>query len=57
LAQAGLRSAAANAVVRSAAGESVTTEAAILADRDLTDEQRDVLLRVYRSFVEARRSA
>jgi transcriptional regulator with XRE-family HTH domain len=57
LAQAGLRSAAANAVVRSAAGESVTTEAAILADPDLTDEQRDVLLRVYRSFVEARRSA
>jgi transcriptional regulator with XRE-family HTH domain len=57
LAQAGLRSAAANAVVRTAGGDSVSTEAAILADPDLTDEQRDVLLRVYRSFIEARRSA
>jgi transcriptional regulator with XRE-family HTH domain len=57
LAQAGLRSAAANAVARTATGESVSTEAAILADPDLTDEQRDVLLRVYRSFVETRRSA
>jgi transcriptional regulator with XRE-family HTH domain len=57
LAQAGLRNAAANAVARTAAGNSVGTEAAILADPDLTDEQRDVLLRVYRSFVETRRSA
>jgi transcriptional regulator with XRE-family HTH domain len=57
LAQAGLRSAATEAVARSTAGPTVNTEAAILADPDLTDDQRDVLLRVYRSFVEARRSA
>lgn len=57
LAQAGLRSAAADAVARSAVGESVSTEAAILSDPHLTDDQRDVLLRVYRSFVEARGTA
>jgi transcriptional regulator with XRE-family HTH domain len=57
LAQAGLRSAATEAVARSTTESAVSTEAAILADPDLTDNQRDVLLRVYRSFVEARRSA
>ena len=57
LAQAGLRSAAADAVARSAAGDSVSTEAAILSDPHLTDDQRDVLLRVYRSLVATRRTA
>jgi transcriptional regulator with XRE-family HTH domain len=57
LAQAGLRSAATDAVARTAAGESLGTEAAILADPKLNDEQRDILLRVYRSFVDARRTA
>jgi transcriptional regulator with XRE-family HTH domain len=58
LAQAGLRSAATEAVVRSAAaGSALTTEAAILADPALTDDQRDVLLRVYRSFTEEGRGA
>ena len=57
LAQAGLRSAATDAVARTAAGESLSTEAAILADPNLNDEQRDILLRVYRSFVDAGRTA
>jgi transcriptional regulator with XRE-family HTH domain len=57
LAQAGLRSAAADAVARNAAGESVSTEAAISSDPRLTDDQRDVLLRVYRSLVKTRRTA
>jgi len=57
LARAGLRSAAADAVARSAAGDSVSTEAAILSDPRLTDDQRDVLLRVYRTLVETRRTA
>ena len=57
LAQAGLRSAATEAVARSASESTVSTEAAILADPELTDDQRDVLLRVYRSFVDARRNS
>jgi len=57
LAQAGLGSTAADVVARNAAGEAVSTEAAILSDPRLTDDQRDVLLRVYRSLVKTRRTA
>ena len=57
LAQAGLRSTAADVVARNAAGEAVSTQAAILSDLGLTDDQRDVLLRVSRSLVKTRRTA
>jgi transcriptional regulator with XRE-family HTH domain len=38
------------------AGPRVGTEAAIRSDPDLTAEERDALLRIYRSFVEGRTS-
>jgi transcriptional regulator with XRE-family HTH domain len=50
LAQAGLVSGPAN----QSAGPRTGTEVAIRSDPDLTPEERDVLLRIYRSFVEGR---
>jgi transcriptional regulator with XRE-family HTH domain len=52
LAEAGLGSTAGDQAARSGSG----TEAAIRSDPDLTPEEREALLRIYRSFVEGRSS-
>jgi transcriptional regulator with XRE-family HTH domain len=50
LAEAGLGSTAGDRTARAGSG----TEAAIRSDPDLTPEEREALLRIYRSFVEGR---
>ena len=50
LAEAGVRS----GTVESPAGSRAGTEAAIRSDPDLTAEEREALVRIYRSFVEGR---
>ena len=53
LAQAGVTSPASDQPARSRTG----TEAAIRSDPDLTTEEREALLRIYRSFVDGRSSS